>query len=295
MILLAITGPMARRIPDPIPHTESVVDWLIGHREQVSAGALVALGIVALMLVARFVGRRMVEREHMAERIGWRTVIGRVLVSAHGKSRKLVLRGEIASPPRSPVATTLLALTGLLFATHAVRLFARFALAYRRPAELVISARVVGDGTQRLTRLRPGTRVLVEGPHGRMTGDNRKHRKLLFIGAGAGVGPLVSLLESEPYERGDAIIVTRDSSRHAALRSDAIRNLVAQRGVRHVALNGPRSTTGPGWLPATHSGWRGADVFRFLAPFFERIERGFEWINVPPARLFWAYRSEPAE
>ena len=28
----------------------------------------------------------------------------------------------------------------------------------------------------------------------------------------------------------------------------------------------------------------------FIAPFFERIERGFEWINVPPATLFWAYR-----
>ena len=70
---------MARRIPDPIPHTESVVDWLIAHREQVGVGALVALGIVALMLIARFIGRQMVEREHMAERIGWRTVIGRVL------------------------------------------------------------------------------------------------------------------------------------------------------------------------------------------------------------------------
>jgi phospholipid N-methyltransferase len=31
----------------------------------------------------------------------------------------------------------------------------------------------------------------------------------------------------------------------------------------------------------------------FIAPFFERIERGFEWVNVPPATLFWAYR-EPA-
>ena len=28
----------------------------------------------------------------------------------------------------------------------------------------------------------------------------------------------------------------------------------------------------------------------FIAPFFERIERGFEWRNVPPATLFWAYR-----
>ena len=31
-------------------------------------------------------------------------------------------------------------------------------------------------------------------------------------------------------------------------------------------------------------------VREFIAPFFERIERGFEWINVPPATLFWAYR-----
>ncbi len=28
----------------------------------------------------------------------------------------------------------------------------------------------------------------------------------------------------------------------------------------------------------------------FIAPFFERLERGFEWRNVPPATLFWAYR-----
>nr|WP_239017013.1 methyltransferase domain-containing protein [Sphingomonas ginkgonis] len=31
----------------------------------------------------------------------------------------------------------------------------------------------------------------------------------------------------------------------------------------------------------------------FIAPVFERLERGFEWVNVPPATLFWAYR-EPA-
>ena len=30
----------------------------------------------------------------------------------------------------------------------------------------------------------------------------------------------------------------------------------------------------------------------YIAPFFERIERGFEWINAPPATLFWAYREK---
>ena len=31
-------------------------------------------------------------------------------------------------------------------------------------------------------------------------------------------------------------------------------------------------------------------VFGIIAPWFDRINRGFEWINVPPARLFWAYK-----
>jgi phospholipid N-methyltransferase len=33
-------------------------------------------------------------------------------------------------------------------------------------------------------------------------------------------------------------------------------------------------------------------VLRFIRPHFERIERGFEWVNVPPATLFWAYRGD---
>ena len=31
-------------------------------------------------------------------------------------------------------------------------------------------------------------------------------------------------------------------------------------------------------------------VREFIAPYFDRLDRGFEWINIPPAQLFWAYR-----
>jgi phospholipid N-methyltransferase len=34
-------------------------------------------------------------------------------------------------------------------------------------------------------------------------------------------------------------------------------------------------------------------VLDFIKPHFKRIERGFEWINVPPATLFWAWKDEP--
>jgi phospholipid N-methyltransferase len=36
-------------------------------------------------------------------------------------------------------------------------------------------------------------------------------------------------------------------------------------------------------------------VLDFIKPWFERIDRGFEWINVPPATLFWAWREGKAD
>lgn len=132
--------------------------------------------------------------------------------------------------------------------------------------ELVISVRLAGDGTHRLTGLRPGTRVLIEGPYGTMTGARRQGRKLLMIGAGAGVAPLVSLLESEPYLPGEATLITRDHADAEALRVEAIGQLVHTRGVRHFTLNGPRGQSGPSWLPQSHAAWSGADLVRHVAP-----------------------------
>ncbi|MFB7884018.1 ferric reductase-like transmembrane domain-containing protein [Microbacterium sp. NPDC056057] len=168
-----------------------------------------------------------------------------------------------------------------------------------RRDELVISARIVGDGTARLAALRPGTRVLIEGPYGRMTGDERRGHKLLLVGAGAGVAPLVSLLESEPYAPGDATLVTRDSTLDAALRGAAIAALVRDRGVRHIPLDGPRASSATPWLPATHAAWNGADALRHLAPdlaaydvfvcgpqlWMDAVTRDLRAAGVAPARI----------
>lgn len=135
--------------------------------------------------------------------------------------------------------------------------------------EFVISARVLGDGTRRLTALKPGTTVLFEGPFGRLTGRERHGRKLLMIGAGAGVTPLVSLLESEDYGEGDATIVARDSVPGDGLRLHAIGDLVRTRGVRYVRLDGRRSRGESTWLPESHAAWRGGDLLRSLAPDLE--------------------------
>jgi predicted ferric reductase len=137
---------------------------------------------------------------------------------------------------------------------------------------LSISARFAGDGTQRLASLRPGTRVLIEGPYGHMTGAVRTGTKLLMFGAGAGVAPLVSILEEEPYAPGEATLVTRDSIGANALRRPAIADLVARRGLRHFSLDGPRSRRGSAWIPASHAAWPGPQLLRHLAPDLERYD-----------------------
>jgi hypothetical protein len=56
---------------------------------------------------------------------------------ARGSAEPLV--GHMAPAPRGPVVTALLALTGVLLVVHAARLFGRMALAYKTPAEVVLS------------------------------------------------------------------------------------------------------------------------------------------------------------
>jgi predicted ferric reductase len=136
--------------------------------------------------------------------------------------------------------------------------------------EAVISARIAGDGTQRLTRMRPGTRVMVEGPYGVATGEERRGEGLLLLGAGAGVAPLVSILESEPYAPDQAVLVTREHAPGDGLRTQAIRDLVRTRGLIHYAVDGARGSEGTTWLPATHSGWDGAELLRWFAPEVQR-------------------------
>lgn len=165
--------------------------------------------------------------------------------------------------------------------------------------ELVVSARLAGDGSARLAGMAPGTRVLIEGPYGRMTGAARDARRLLMIGAGAGVAPLVSLLEAEDYAPGTATLITRDGTAGDGLRRRAIADLVASRGIRHVPLDGERSRMGPTWLPATHSAWRGPDVFSHLVgdpsdvdvyvcgpnPWMDAVRRDLRAAGIPAPRI----------
>ena len=87
-----------------------------------------------------------------------RLLAGHVVRAPSGELR---LEGEATAPPRGPILTTILALTGILFAIHAVRFVARVALAYRRPAEISVS----DAGVRMKTRTEMLGRVLREREH----------------------------------------------------------------------------------------------------------------------------------
>jgi len=63
---------------------------------------------------------------------------------------------------------------------------------------LRLTVKVVGNHTEDLQHLRPGTRVLAEGPSGVFTADRRKQHRALLIAGGSGIAPIRALLEELP-------------------------------------------------------------------------------------------------
>jgi predicted ferric reductase len=110
---------------------------------------------------------------------------------------------------------------------------------------LRITARVVGDGSAALLGLRPGTRVLLEGPYGRLSARARTRPKVALIGAGVGVTPLRALAEALDYAPGDAVLLYRFTGR--PLFAHEFETLAAERGLQIIGLPGHRRAPGS-WL-----------------------------------------------
>jgi predicted ferric reductase len=105
---------------------------------------------------------------------------------------------------------------------------------------LRITAKALGEGSARLARVRPGTRVLFEGPYGRLSSRVRTQPKVLLAGAGVGITPLRALAEGLDYAPGEAILLQRYTDE--PLFSRELQLLTANKGLRVVSLPGPRRT-----------------------------------------------------
>ena len=166
----------------------------------------------------------------------------------------------------------------------------------------------------------PSSRVLIDRMLGPVDWANTK----LFVEYGPGVGtftrPILDRLAP------DARLVTIDTNpdftrylkqsiddpRLIAVNGSAadVEKILAERdlGSADYVLSGlPFSTLPPGVgdaiAEATAKVIRPGGAFLvyqfspkvrdFIEPHFAPIKRGFEWVNVPPATLFWAYKGEP--
>ena len=131
---------------------------------------------------------------------------------------------------------------------------------------LRITAAHVGDGTSRLATLRPGTRVLVEGPYGRLHDGVRSQSKVLLLGGGIGITPLRSILEGLDSQTRDVVVVHRAHDAGQLVLSGELRDLAARRGGRYVTVTGPRVPGRQTWLPATAAHLTDAQALVQLVP-----------------------------
>ena len=92
--------------------------------------------------------------------------------------------------------------------------------------------------------LRPGTRVIAEGPYGAMTAARRSRRKVLLIAGGVGVTPIRALFETVPAAPGELTVVYRASQDSDVLFRDELLALAADRAARLHIVTGHRADLG---------------------------------------------------
>jgi predicted ferric reductase len=134
--------------------------------------------------------------------------------------------------------------------------------------ELRLTVKDLGDDSGRLAALPVGTKVLLEGPYGRLTADQRVTDRVVLLACGIGITPLRALLED--LEGVPTTLVYRARSAPDLVLRDEIEELAARNGVAVHYLLGRRRAGS--WLPAAAVGHSDADVLRRLAPDLVRSD-----------------------
>jgi predicted ferric reductase len=136
------------------------------------------------------------------------------------------------------------------------------------PSMLRITVKDLGDGSQRLAGLRPGTRVLVEGPYGALTAARRTRHHATLLASGIGITPLRALAEDMPP---GTTLVYRARSEADLVHRGELESLATHRGLRLVYLLGPRARPGS-WLPQDWAHVGDAAALRHLVPGIARSD-----------------------
>ncbi len=103
---------------------------------------------------------------------------------------------------------------------------------------LRITVKALGDHSARLAAVKPGTRVIAEGPLGVFTEERRRRDKTVLIAGGIGITPIRALLERM---HGDAVVLYRVVSVSDLIFRDELERLVADgRATLHIVAGDHR-------------------------------------------------------
>ncbi|HTN25710.1 MAG TPA: ferredoxin reductase family protein [Solirubrobacteraceae bacterium] len=103
---------------------------------------------------------------------------------------------------------------------------------------LRITVKDSGRFTARLRDLRPGTRVLAEGPFGTFTDAARRRPRAAYIAGGIGITPIRAMLETAPGAGGDLALIYRVVDERDAIFRDELEALARARGARLTIVAG---------------------------------------------------------
>ncbi len=104
---------------------------------------------------------------------------------------------------------------------------------------LRITIKDLGDFTSRAATIRPGTRIMAEGPFGVFTDEARRLGKVALIGGGIGITPIRSLLEEMDC---DVAVVYRVLSEEDTIFSAELGELVTRDGATLHIIAGDHAT-----------------------------------------------------
>jgi predicted ferric reductase len=93
---------------------------------------------------------------------------------------------------------------------------------------LRITVKALGDFSGKIRRVRPGTRVVAEGPFGSFTEAARRREKVVLIAGGIGITPIRALLEEM---NGDVIVLYRVMHDDDIIFRDELEDLASERGI----------------------------------------------------------------
>jgi predicted ferric reductase len=82
---------------------------------------------------------------------------------------------------------------------------------------LRLTIKQLGDFTRRIPKLRPGTRVLIDGPHGIFTARHSDSDKILLIAGGIGITPIRALAEEFVAAGRDIILLYGNRNKSAVV------------------------------------------------------------------------------